>query len=1014
MFGRSKGAQLMSKITMKHSNFSRTRLSAAISMLLGASAVTPVYAQQNNDKDEPQIEVIQVSGIRGSLARSQDLKRESSGVVDAISAEDIGKFPDTNLAESLQRITGVTISRENNEGSQVTVRGFGPDFNLITVNGRQMPGTGNSRSFNFENLASTGVKTLQVFKSSRVDVPSGGLGATVDIETAKPLSNPGLTYTFSTKGLYDESNQKGDDVTPEIAGLYSQTFFDDKFGISLAASYQERDFQRQEAEVPGWNANVGPFDNAPNGVDPRPMATSEEEDMRDGVADGRVGNSFLPRQIAYRVDDIQRNRTNTHLTLQYAPRDDMTFTADYMYNESETAKEGFGYGIWFNFGGNVTDYELDQNGTAIRLTEVDGDFAHNRASETLLVEQESIGFNFEWQINDDWHVEFDYHDSNVERDDGGDEGTRARTNVILGPNNIESKTYDFTTGDGIPQFFMTWPGGAAEAATSDFEPLFTQFFRNAGESAVEQFQLHTQWENPNDSFITKVKFGATRTEQTLSGREIGLVPQGAQQFQGLTTVFRDDLFTRTGTDGVLDEFAGSLQTNYFYDFDISQVLSSFAGFFPGFQADPFNAPGNLVDLNSQSSVTEETEAAYVSAAMYFEPFDMPLDINVGVRHERTDVTATVLQDAPIGLRWFGGAEWRTLLSPGSNVTDTGDYDVTLPSIDFKLEVAEDMFTRISWGKSIARVNDLSNLLPNQDLSIRPVPVELGSTRAGGGRTGGFGNPSLEPFESTNFDVTFEWYYKDDSYFSVGYFRKDVKNFIISSRTILEFDGLRDPTAGPRYTQAIADLQAAGLPATNENIFNQIVANGGGTTVNGQPAIDQNPEDPLAQWDVGQPINNPEDETVDGIEVAVQHVFGDSGFGVGLNATIVDAETTFNPELLVPQTEILAGVSDSANAQVFYEDDDWSARITYTWRDDYLTGQNVQERVTSDGPPTFVRDTAIIDFNVSYQVTENLTVFAEGFNITNETEQRYGRYENQFVEAAQFGPRYSLGARYTFE
>ena len=811
-----------------------------------------------------------------------------------------------------------------------------------------------------------------------------------------------MKYSLSAKGINDTSNEEGDDVTPELAALYSQTFADDTFGISLSASYQERDFQRQEAEVPGWQANQGPFSSASNFVDPRPEASSDDQDLLDGVADGRVGNTFVPRQLAYRVEDVQRERTNLHLTLQWAPTDDMTFTVDALHNESTTATEGYGFGIWFNFGGNVTDYELDNTGTAVRYTESGGDFAHNRISQTLEVEQQSIGFNWEWQINDYWTFELDYHDSSNENDNGGDPGTRGLTNVILGPNNIANKTYDFTQG-GIPQFDIVFPHGG-EARPGDFEPLFAQFGRFAGKSEVEQLQMHTEWFNPEDSFLTKVRFGAARTEQNLGGRAVQLANQGFQQFQGRPEVFADNLFTRRDTSGLLDEFAGSLQTNYFYDFDLSQVLGAFGSFFPGFQADPFNAPGSLQEIDNSGDVLEETTSAYITADMYFEPWDRPLDVKVGVRYETTDVTSSSVENAPIGLQWFGGAEWRTVFdrSQRTPISAEGDYDVTLPSIDLKWEVADDMFVRGSWGKTIARVPNLGALLPNRSLTPRPAP---------GSRTGGFGNPSLEPLESTNFDVAFEWYYKEDSYLSVGYFRKDVNNFIATGVTQLQFEGLRDLIAGPRATTAIAQLEAEGLATSVENIFDRIVANGGGTTIDGQPAIVQNGDDPLVTWDISQPVNNPEDQTVDGVEIAFSHVFGETGFGVGLNATLVDSDSEFDINLLEPQ-QPLTGVSDSANAQVFYEKDGLSVKVTYAWRDDFLLGAG-QAQGSSDSPPTFVRDTGIVDFSINYDVDENLTVFLEGYNVTNETEETYGRFESQFLEAAQFDVRYAFGARYTF-
>lgn len=999
---------------MKQSNFSKKRLSATISMLLGASALSPVYAQEADNAaadDANNVEIIQVSGIRGSMARSQDIKRESSGIVDAISAEEMGKFPDTNLAESLQRITGVTISRSNNEGSKITVRGFGPDKNLLTLNGRQMPGTGNSRSFDLANLSSAGVSALEVYKSSRVDVPSGGLGATVDVITAKPLNSPGLNYSFSAKGIYDESNELGDDVTPEIAALYSQTFMDDKIGISVSASFQERDFQQQAANIPGWQANTGPFGSASPFIDPRRDATSELEDVDPNVepgqsADGKVGNTFLPRQLSYDIKDIQRNRVNTHLTLQYAPRDDMTLTVDYLYNEAETATEGYGFGVWFNFGGNVNALELDENGTAVKFTEIQNDYAHSRTSETLLVEQDSIGVNFEWQISDNFHVELDYHDSKVEEDNGLDDGTNASSLVIIAPNNIVTKTYDNTVGD-IPVFSMTWPGGAAEANPNDIDPLFAQFSRGIGESSVEQFQLDAKWENPYDSFLVEVKAGAGFTEQSFGGRDGFSGNQGPLGFNGNQAIFPDSMFTRAETGDLLDEFAGggsALATNYYYDWDLGEALSRLDAFFPNFNTDPFNTgPGANTTV---SSITEETSAAYIAAKMEFEIADRILDVNVGLRYEETEVLSTNLQRAEDFLVWSNPTEWQLRFREGEDVfiSGTGEYDVLLPALDIRLEVVEDVYARLSTGKTISR-SALGSMGAGRSLSAAPKP---------GSRTGNAGNPGLEPFESTNFDISLEWYYDEASYVSIAYYKKDVENFITEGANVLTFEGLRDPFIGPRATTAISQLESEGVATSVTNIWERIIANGGGVDDEccQTQIVRQQGDDPLTEWLVKQPVNDPVEKSVDGIEFAIQHMFAETGFGASFNATIVDSDSEFVNDDLSVQAP-LTDISDSANFQIFYEDDFWSVKVTHTWRDDFLIGVG-QDQGSADAPPQYNKATSITDFSINYSHDENLTVFLEGYNVTNETEEGYGRYESQFLFGRQYGPRYAFGVRYTFE
>ncbi|MEP2602394.1 MAG: TonB-dependent receptor plug domain-containing protein, partial [Paraglaciecola sp.] len=223
----------------KHgTSFTKTRLAASLSIALGVSSIAPVALAQEASADD--VEVINVKGVRGSLIRSMDVKRSSDGIVDVISAEDMGKFPDTNLAESMQRITGVAIDRSNGEGSEITVRGWGPQQNLVLFNGRQMPSSTGSRSFDFANIASEGVSGVEVHKTGNAAIATGGIGATVNILTNRPLNNAGTVAVVSGKLVNDTSTDKGS-VTPEISGIYSTKFDDGKFGVSITGSIQKRE-----------------------------------------------------------------------------------------------------------------------------------------------------------------------------------------------------------------------------------------------------------------------------------------------------------------------------------------------------------------------------------------------------------------------------------------------------------------------------------------------------------------------------------------------------------------------------------------------------------------------------------------------------------------------------------------------------------------------------------------------------------------------------------------------------
>ncbi len=990
---------------MKHTIFNKTRLALSVSMILGTTAVLPVFAEEVEKENE--IEVIEVKGIRGSLVKSMEIKRMNQGVVDAISAEEMGKFPDTNLAESLQRIPGIAISRSNGEGSQITVRGFGPDFNLITLNGRQMPGTGNTRSYNLENVSPNGVSELTVMKTARAELPSGGLGAVVDIKTARPFDNAGFNFSVTGKALADTSNKVGSDVTPEISFLLSDTFADDMIGIGVNYSYQERDWQEQRAGIGGWKADL-PFGDATgdNAIDRRSGGCNVVNDTYDDDHPDKIAgcHHYSPQGFGNTIRDAERERTNAQFTIQVAPTDDFVATLDYTYNKTQTANNEMNFGQWFNAGAGINSYEIDENGTVVKFNESGGDFSLLKRKNTQLVEAESIGIKLDWQVTDTVHLSLDYHDSTNSSDSGADQGSKSNPFLIFGLNNLVSKTYDFTSGD-IPQQTNYWPDNSVAGDINEIDFTFGRFDTGYGEAGVKQLQLHGEWIPDFDSPLVNVKFGLARTDQEIGGWAAGVDQQGPNTYAGNQDVFPASMFTLKNTDDFLDQFSGggsNLSTNYYYDYNFDEALTRVTNFFDYMVTDPL--AGATPGTDSNGTVLEETSSAYVQAALYFEVAEMDVDINLGLRYEETDVTSSVQQRVEEQIVWLSTTEWALQFKPGShNLLDTyGDYSLFLPAIDIKVEIVEDLIARASFGKTMSRA-PLGALAGVRSLSPNPKI---------GARTGGSGNTNLQPFSSMNFDLSVEYYYAEGSYVSLGYFKKDVEDWIEPSLSDVYVEGLNDPYAGPRADQARSDLAADGISATPEAIFNRIVANGGGTlnAETGQYNIFQNSDDPTLKWEVNQPVNGSE-RSVDGYEFTIQHLFGESGFGASISATIVDGDVEFDPKSHDGQP-VLNGLSDTSNVQVFYEKYGVSAKITYNWRDSYLIGVG-QDQGSSEAPPQFSKEYTSVDASINYDITEQFTVFLEGVNLTNSTEEVYGRYEEQFLRASQYGTRYALGARYAF-
>jgi len=441
--------------------------------LAGTSAIALMgMAQIALAQDTPPVEgatdgdEIVVTGIRASLAASADIKREGQGVVDAISAEDMGKFPDTNLAESLQRITGVSIDRSNGEGSFVTVRGFGPEFNLVTLNGRAMPtsslGDGasapSSRSFDFANLASEGIASVEVYKTGRAAIPSGGIGSSINIKTPRPLDKPGLSGSIAVKGVYDSSRNEGNPITPEVSGILSTTFADDRIGIMIAGSWQKRKASVNTANV-GWRDgylgnenNWGSLTQDP--ADPRFAQITNRPDATDVYQ--------VPQNASYDLNDINRERINGQAVLQFRPIDSLTATIDYTYSRNTVEVRNSNVGVWFNHNNTSSSWTDGPVAGPIFYSEAFGagenkDLSYSGSLVANRTENKSLGGNLTWEAPGGMTMELDFHHSTAESKPTNKYGTSVSVgNAIFG---VANQRIDFDYGGHLSDSLRMHVGG---------------------------------------------------------------------------------------------------------------------------------------------------------------------------------------------------------------------------------------------------------------------------------------------------------------------------------------------------------------------------------------------------------------------------------------------------------------------------------------------------------------------------------------------------------------------------
>ncbi len=993
-------------------------LSSSIALaLIGAGA--PAFA----DDGAVIQEVVVEGGLRASLKANMDIKRDSAGVVDAITAEDMGKFPDTNLAESLQRITGVSISRSNGEGSQVTVRGFGPEYNLVTLNGRQMPThNGTNRSFDFADLASEGISAVEVYKTGQANVPTGGIGSSINIITSRPLENPGFKASAGVKLVADSSITLGDEeLTPEFSGIFSNTFLNDTLGVSLSAVAQNRKGGQAAATVGGWNTTV---------------PTKSEWTRRIGDA-GHLNIVNLPedtlvskpQSMAYSLANFESDRVNGMLNVQWAPTETITATVDYVYSSMIVESRYSDLSSWFN-GGNRDrtsswNTVIDGNATPLFYAEEEKgvtDYAMGTGYNKDRNKSNSAGLNIEWQATDSLVLELDHHSSTSE---AGSMDPRSGSITISSFNRLKT-TGHFGGEMGVLEIDLGTldDGSARPLYKEDMIITGSQFGNGRSNMEIEATRLLGTFDF---SESTSIDFGVEINE--VSNRSVGaLVESGT--WGGITDIEGDlvDVLERRDIASQLDGIANfddeRQQTEFFTAnledlIEIAETNIASGRYTPNSsQQSTFgecgtaycDIAGKNVAWDSDLQTTEETKAAYFQVNHATEFNAMPINLRAGLRYEETEISSAGVVPKYEGVTWTNAAnEFMISATEPQSVDEVGAYDLLLPNLDFDISVTDDMVLRASVSKTVTRPNyaQIKGGTTLAGLSFKGLQNSGGTTAAGG-------NPGLKPIESTNYDLSAEWYYGEGSYVSLGYFKKDVVDFIANGEERQsERWSLPHPALGDFWLQAVADAAVDGK-TTEAEVFDWIRDNrapspewsveDGVVTINGVDG------DPLVPIDVQTDVNM-NDASVDGWEFAIQHNFSDSGYGVIVNYTMADANIGYDNTQNSGAQFVINGLSDSANLIGFYDKDGLQARVAYNWRDDFLAGVGQPQGTYTN--PTNTRAYGQWDFNLSYEFDENLTVFVEGLNVTESIPRNYGRIESQVLGVYQGGARYNFGARYKF-
>lgn len=934
-------------------------------ILVALASATPAKAQESSSApaNASSLEEVVVTGIRESLQRNLDMKREATGVVDVISSEDIGKFPDSNVAASLQRVPGVSIQRSGTRGEPtgITVRGFGGDFNETLYDGRRISTASGGRSVDFSTVGADFVGALSVMKTPDITLSASSIGATVNVMFPKPFDRPGPRFVTSLSGsMQDEAG----DVQPTFGALFSNTFADDTLGILVDAIYTDRSTDTNRVFVSGWEG--GRF--APCQL----TAACTADELLPEAPKPFVG--WWQQQYGAEQSQVSDERIDGRIAFQWRPSDSVLLTVDDNYSRQKVVTETYGFALWFGLN-DLRNVQLDDNGTVVDFVQSGTPMDLNASIAEQLRETNQTGINLKIDVSENFSLDIDASYAKSEQNpdgqgsDGADIGYGGALGTALGVRVLGDSS------DTLPQLTTFGPNGDPSRYLDPSVIGSHVLVRTSEENTdtLRQARITATWQQDGLRFDAGTSYLDDKFEledRNTFANNFWQAWSGYGTPSGRTSgvLVPSDLYRGTiGTSGFIPGFsgAGSLPPQLLV-YNPRALYSYLQGLgnpqaqnIPGFNYGCCDYTGSLdlaLDPGSVQDIEEKTWAAFVRASFQVDVAGKPFHFSAGVRNERTHVESSGLGRLPILLTQNPADPTllSTTYSETQPITTKSRYSYLLPSLDMKLEVTPDFHARFGASRTLTRpaINFLTPVL-----NVGALP-RVGALTADGG------NPALKPYLSDNFDFAVEWYYQQNSYASLNYFIKDVTNFIVQGTQRQTINDVIDPTTG-------------------------------------QPAV----------YTVSQRVNGP-DATVDGFELAWQHVFGDTGFGFNGNVTLVDTDKPYNRYDLSTSGFAVTGLADSANFVGFYDRNGFEVRVAANWRDEYLLqfGQN-QNNSQFGAEPTFVNSSLQIDVSTSYQLTDYLNVFFEALNVTNDTMSTHGRFDNQLLDVFAYGRRYALGARF---
>ncbi len=938
---------------------------------------------QTTSGDIIELEKLEVAASYSeSLVASLETRRESTNLQETIFAEDLGKFPDLNLAEALQRIPGIAIQRDNGEGRRIQLRGLGSNFVRVLLNGVPLSTADSGREVDFDVFPSELFTQITVDKTARASHVEGGISGLINLRNTRPFdfAGEGMTVSASVQLGY---NSLAQEIDPRGHFLVSQTFDDGKWGFLAGTAFSERTLRVDAQETLDWGAagfggvirgyNFDPDgDGIPVNESGLPsalfddwVALGERRSIGDVRADptvdleapGSLERVRLPRLQRNDLQDGYRDRIGYVLAAQFRPSDTLLFNFDFFSSELDEFQERHELDVELRNQSDlvpVNFVEVSPNDTLLRGTLRNAD----RRSESR-----EIGFNdkFEqfsvssvWQAGDNLRVDtgFAVNNSKFRRD---------------------QQTYLYEIKDSEVTFDYTV--GIIPTVTSSVDVLDPNSYNNSIVNVDGSGNYTTDGSGTDVNTISLVRNAIDiEEEENLSFHIDATYGNTDNNFKfGLafdeferTELDRDRSFNAASSTALWDEFSGGRVIT------ADQGLKQLADIAPNFGSiigspegsvtnhliadfaahDAFFTGGNRAILesavagpNDTPRVEESNLGFYAEANTKAEILGKPLRMNAGVRTIRTDQTSQNATPA------------------GAEIFIERGYTNVLPSFNVAYDAADNWVLRLSGGKTMTR----------PDIGQLQADINFSSDFTANSR-----NPLLNPFLADQIDLTAEWYYQEDSLVAVNLFRKQINGFIENRTTTIPFSetGIN-----------INDL--------DPNIF-----------------IDLTPDTLVTN---STTVNSDEVREIEGLEFVLQHPLDNILEGLGFygNYSMINSSDVILRSGAVEVVTAIQGLSPNLfNLVLYYESERFSIRGSYNWRDSFTTSTGLN----GTQPDLRTRE-AVGQYDISAQVPlpgfEDLQLTFEGINLNNAKEYEFFGVPERNRRFAGTGRQYFIGLRGTF-